>query len=126
MSVYIHCAGLPLRSLKYIETEYLSSNTDGYEWTTHGVLPNRHQVPFTYGYPLLPIWSGFIFNTLFYATPLWLLFPGRYMLRRHRRIRRGRCGGCGYIVGPNVGVPGASPNCPECGMPIAKIISSKT
>jgi len=67
--------------------------------------------------PCRPIWPGFIFNTLFYATPLWLLFPGRYMLRRHRRIRRGRCGQCGYLVAPNIGIPGASPHCPECGTP---------
>ena len=68
--------------------------------------------------PVLPIWSGLIFNTIFYAILLWLLFPGRYILRRRRRIKRGLCGQCGYIVAPNLGVPGASPNCPECGTPI--------
>jgi len=71
-----------------------------------------------YYIPYRPIWLGFIFNTIFYAIPLWLLFPGRYMWRRRRRIQRGLCGQCGYIVSVNAGLPGASPNCTECGTPI--------
>ena len=65
-------------------------------------------------YPLFPGWLG---NTTLYAFILSLPWLYR-MLRRHRRIRRGRCGQCGYLVAPNIGVPGASPHCPECGTQI--------
>ncbi len=65
-------------------------------------------------------WVGIVSNTLFYAVLLWLPYQGFVSLRRRRRIQRGQCGQCGYMVAPNLGVPGASPNCPECGTPITR------
>ncbi|MEQ9097114.1 MAG: hypothetical protein RIE32_12720 [Phycisphaerales bacterium] len=61
--------------------------------------------------PLLPLWPGFLINTLFYALLLfgaWRL-PG--VLRRALRRRRGRCVRCGYER------EGLDPHaaCPECG-----------
>jgi hypothetical protein len=65
--------------------------------------------------PYRPLPSGFAINTAFYAIILWLLIPGPFLLRRHIRIKRGRCPKCGYDLRgapPEVG-PGGG--CPECG-----------
>ena len=59
-------------------------------------------------FPLGPLWPGFLINTLFYATLLWLLICGPFALRRHLRVRRGRCAKCGYPRSES-GV------CTECG-----------
>jgi hypothetical protein len=66
--------------------------------------------------PVLPIWTGFAINTVFYGAILWLLFaaartPGA--VRRWQRVRRGLCPVCAYPVGP-----GKSANCSECGKPV--------
>jgi hypothetical protein len=58
--------------------------------------------------PLTPIWTGFVVNTLCYATTLWLLFAFRFTLRRWNCTRRGLCGACAYPIG-------TSSICTECG-----------
>lgn len=58
--------------------------------------------------PLRPIWSGFVFNTLIYAAPVWIVMFGFAMMRRRRRNRHGACPDCGYPRG-------ASDICTECG-----------
>jgi hypothetical protein len=68
-------------------------------------------VPVPYVLPLRPIWPGFLINTLFYAVILWLLICGPFVLRRHIRLKRGRCPKCGYDLRGQL--PGAG--CPECG-----------
>ena len=37
----------------------------------------------------LPIWPGFLADSLFYAALLWLLIPGPFVLRRFIRMKRG-------------------------------------
>ena len=59
--------------------------------------------------PIGPVWSGLIFNTLFYAAILGLPFFA-FALRRWRRIQRGLCPKCAYPVG-------TSDVCTECGAP---------
>jgi len=61
--------------------------------------------------PLFPIASGFITNTLIYASVLWLAFAAPRVLRTSRRRRRGQCLACGYELA------GLAPGsvCPECG-----------
>ncbi|MFI4915896.1 MAG: hypothetical protein ACIAS6_05235 [Phycisphaerales bacterium JB060] len=61
--------------------------------------------------PLLPLWPGFLINTLFYALLLFSAWRLPGVLRRVVRRRRGRCVGCGYDRG------GLDPDaaCPECG-----------
>ena len=61
--------------------------------------------------PLRPIWPGFAVNTIFYATLLWLAFPGPFVLRRSLRVRRGLCPKCAYPLGE-------SAICTECGNPL--------
>ncbi len=64
---------------------------------------------------LLPIWPGFVINTMFYAAMLWggwLLFAAPFALRKRRRIKRGLCPKCAYPVG-------ASEVCTECGAAVA-------
>ncbi len=58
--------------------------------------------------PLLPIWPGFVANSLVYGALLWLLFVSRLGLRWLVRVSRGRCANCGYRLGKSV-------ICPECG-----------
>src|SRR5436190_180033 len=67
---------------------------------THSLLP----------YFVLP--SGFIFNTIFYAAILWLLFAAPFALRRRIRARRGQCPGCAYPIG-------TSDVCTECGAAVS-------
>ena len=57
-----------------------------------------------------PIWPGLAINTFIYATLLWLLVCGPFVLRRFVRVRRGLCPKCAYPMGER-GV------CSECGAP---------
>ncbi len=59
--------------------------------------------------PIRPAtWLGLSANTFFYATLLWLLIPGPFVLRRLLRVRRGLCPKCAYPMGE-------SAVCTECG-----------
>lgn len=62
-------------------------------------------------FPLRPIWSGFIINTLFYTALVWFAVPGPLALRRLRRAKRGLCMKCAYPIGTGV-------VCTECGAPV--------
>ncbi len=78
---------------------------------TAPAFPIEYAVTDRFALPLLPLWPGFLLNTLFYTLLLfgaWRL-PG--VLRRAVRRRRGRCIRCGY---DRDGLdPGTA--CPECG-----------
>lgn len=66
--------------------------------------------------PLMPLWPGFVVNTLFYTGMVVLIGRGWGAARRSRLRRRGLCTGCGY---PRTGLaPGAA--CPECGNAVAR------
>ncbi|MCA9280075.1 MAG: hypothetical protein H6815_12495 [Phycisphaeraceae bacterium] len=61
--------------------------------------------------PLIPVFPGFLINTLLYAM-IWLGTTLRFgAWRSHRRIKRGKCAQCGYL---REGLDAALP-CPECG-----------
>ena len=66
--------------------------------------------------PLLlhPIWRGFLFNTVFYAIVLVVLYYAltvpRRLVKEVSRMRRGCCIACGYDLDFDF-IPG----CPECG-----------
>ena len=63
--------------------------------------------------PIRPAtWLGLSVNTLFYASLLWLVIPGPFVLRRLIRQRRGLCPKCAYPMGE-------SAVCSECGVPFA-------
>jgi len=81
-------------------------------WTI-GIVPPRNLLAFTDDWkflPIRPIWPGFAVNTLLYAALLWLLMPGPFVLRRHIRVKCGRCPKCGYDLRGKHDV-----GCPECG-----------
>ncbi len=106
-SRWVHGLGWPVVSMwrDYV----LSANR--YE-LLHGLgltfLPSDRGLP--RAVPLRPIWTSFAVDTLFYATILWLLIPGPFVLRRHLRVRRGLCPACGYDLRS-----GEDDACPECG-----------
>ncbi len=58
----------------------------------------------------LPLFPGFLINTLFYAVLLWLLWSAPFATRRLIRKRRGHCLKCGYDLGH-----AEHDVCPECG-----------
>jgi hypothetical protein len=57
---------------------------------------------------VVPVFPGFLINTVFYAAILWLLFLTPITARRIIRRRRGLCEKCAYPIG-------VSPICTECG-----------
>lgn len=58
--------------------------------------------------PLVPVWSGFVVNTIVWgAVGMMVLMTPGWVVRRRRR-KRGLCEGCGYPRGD-------MQVCPECG-----------
>jgi hypothetical protein len=60
--------------------------------------------------PLLPIWPGLAFNTLFYALLWYLALASARMVSHNRRYRRGLCPFCRYDLRADY-----SQGCSECG-----------
>lgn len=60
--------------------------------------------------PLVPMWPGFLINTLFWGTLSWVLASAAKLIRRRSRIRKGLCVRCRYALG-------SLKTCPECGTP---------
>lgn len=68
-------------------------------------------------FPMRPIWSRVVLNTLFYAA-LWLvLWFALVYAKRAWRSRRGRCPNCAYPKQDR------SDCCPECGMPLQPMVA---
>ncbi len=82
---------------------------------TGNAKPIRYSPLDRFALPLLPLWPGFLINTLFYALLLLIAWRLPGVLRRAVRRRRGRCVRCGYSRdGLDAGVA-----CPECGAEVA-------
>lgn len=60
--------------------------------------------------PLMPIYSGLLVNSLFYAGCVFVLLQAPREVRRFRRARRGLCVQCAYELRDLT-------TCPECGVP---------
>ncbi|HZW09905.1 MAG TPA: hypothetical protein VFF69_08370 [Phycisphaerales bacterium] len=59
--------------------------------------------------PVLPRWGAIGADVAFWGAAWWVLITLPVVLRRRARVRRGRCGACGYDL---AGIGGS---CPECG-----------
>lgn len=135
--------GLPFRSLQWARSGFLFRPrdermaqeiwmADGWRWGINisdplGSLDGRdmntvHGWPTPMGsletykrrsLPLMPVWSGFILNTAFYAALLWMMVKVPGMERRAIRRSRGLCPKCAYPIGE-------SPVCTECGNPLPR------
>ena len=75
--------------------------------------------PFQRSFPKHILWPGFLIDTAFHATMLWLLVPGPFVLRRVIRMKRGRCVKCGYPMGE-------SDVCSECGKTLPRRVELTT
>ena len=64
------------------------------------------------GLPLSPVLSGFVFNTIVYAAPVYAVLSIPQWLTALRRRLTNRCPACGYSL---EGL--AADACPECGRP---------
>jgi hypothetical protein len=60
--------------------------------------------------PLLPIWPGLAFDTLFYALLWWLALASVRTVKHNRRYRHGLCPLCRYDLRADY-----SQGCSECG-----------
>ncbi len=114
-SRWVHAFGWPVVSMW---RDYVLGGSSKYE-LLHGLrvpfLPSDRGLP--RAVPLRPIWTGFAVDTLFYATVLWLLIPGPFVLRRFVRLKRGLCVKCAYPMGE-------SAVCTECGKALANRIGA--
>jgi hypothetical protein len=123
-TITVETSGWPLRSLEggyqYVWLEEDPEDADWYPgraimyWEPRGKVWNRINIYFN-GFPLRPIWVGFLLNTFVYAAVIWLVIPGPFVLRRLIRIHRGRCPKCGYDLRGAPSGGGAGGGCPECG-----------
>jgi hypothetical protein len=68
--------------------------------------PQRRVLPYRIA------WPGFAINTIFYAGVLWMMFVIPGTIRRRRRLKRGLCPNCAYLIG-------TSPVCTECGKAVS-------
>lgn len=59
-------------------------------------------------FPLQPVWTGFVIDTLLYAS-IWFAIFSLRDIRSAMRRRRGRCARCGYMLVPE------QTRCSECG-----------
>lgn len=110
---HFRAVGFPLRCFTLYSFWPMNSFPRDSEW---GVRFTR--IPFTERYfdlPVRPIWPALAVDVAFFAlvwgVPVYLVDRGAGRLRRRRRVKRGRCGGCGF---PRTGLP-ADAACPEYG-----------
>ncbi len=113
VSVSTMCRGWPLPALRSVTYEFKRYDNGGMQPIDARTV-GQVQTPFG-PQPLLPVWPGFVVNTLLFAAPwvfaLLVMYAAGAARRRYRR-RRGRCIACGYDLR---GLSGAV--CPECGSP---------
>ena len=101
-------AGWPMISVHYCVLSFIPSTSPPRfepEWAGLGL---SRKPGLLHALPVLPIWTGFVVNTVVYATVTMgaMLAPG-WVVRRRRR-RRGLCVWCGYPRGEGE-------VCSECG-----------
>ena len=113
-------SGLPFLSMSWSLQDSYSNVFDSHDFTRTAlrfpdVTPRWFGRSEIRALPLLPIWSGFLFNTCFYTGLLWACFIGPFAIRRKIRRKRGLCLKCGYDL---QGVDHT--HCPECGEEIRK------
>ena len=100
--------GFPLQSLEYSQWELDPYPFRAPAWQTRGCWILNRGGATIITFPLIPIWSGFGIDTLFFAALSTLILAGWRRLIRRRRLKRGRCPACKYPIG-------TSPVCTECG-----------
>ncbi len=120
-------SGWPLLSMRSCHAVEPTSGAMIYEPRKCAIPLSDHQSPPSWhlarhrALPLIPIWSGFFSNTLFYAAILSLLWSSPFVVRRLIRRKRGLCIKCGYDL------RGAEHEvCPECGRRVLSAITERS
>ncbi len=112
--VWEDARGWPMRSMVWHLVRRRPDVPDRHLWTIDlGGMQGPIGLP--RALPLRPIPIGFVFNSLLYASCLWLMISVPFDVRRMIRRKRGRCTRCGYDL--SHADHGA---CPECGISLSK------
>ena len=101
--------GLPFRAMGF---SFLREYSEGQR---NAIATPRGQwiIPHLAELPLIPLFPGFLLNTLFYTLITFALYKLPGALRHSKRRRAGNCPNCNY---PRTGLNLQAP-CPECGTP---------
>lgn len=118
IAMHVWYVGFPFRSMACrwdSDTSSRPSLDPDAEWISRSTLA----VPLI-GFvhiPTRPLWFGLVFNTILFATLLFLLLQITPAARRVRRVRKGLCARCAY---PRKGILETA-KCPECGASPTKV-----
>ncbi len=122
--------GFPMRSMQVHRMRTLAANNRRAEWGAAAGLYRGFDVfqltpragRATHHIPLVPVWPGFLINSVFYTAVLYTLAHSGMRLYRRTLIPAGHCQRCRYdLSGLEPGTP-----CPECGtMPETSIDASE-
>lgn len=105
-----HAFGWPMHALMSESVESFNPVGQGWQKVYAGIVVRPGgKGPDLVVLPLRPIWSGFLFNTVFYAALAFAILYVPGTIRRSVRRRKGRCKACGYDL------RGSGGACPECG-----------
>lgn len=116
-------SGLPMRALRsHVEPYHGSDTRDALQGLDLPILelfrrgfPTNRLPAWLHAHretrlPFVPVWTGFIINTVFWSFLSWLAVAGPNRIRRVIRRKRGLCMQCKYNLDD-------LPTCPECGTP---------
>jgi hypothetical protein len=108
-------AGLPLASMMHASwrSPTQASGRMRHDWRSRWAIEMPGEPPsgLAGSLPALPLWFGFVFDSVVFAGVLFSFIKSPTLVRRATRRRRGQCVGCGYSLA-GLGVDAA---CPECG-----------
>jgi hypothetical protein len=105
-----YSVGAPFRCLDGRQTFNVVYGSSGYYIHQHDLLLIDHQFPhwrIKIPIPYRPL-PGLVYSWAFWAAVAYIGLTGVSFARVHRRLRKGKCPGCAYVLA-------GLARCPECG-----------